>query len=120
MTCKACGFTALQNAERRELLLVRLDNGETARCGGAVLNETSSGKPLAHSPKQPAPDKLPLTGHYGLGLLIGEAITSDVETYELGSDEHYTTLLVDWQGEQYALTVERKCDSPEHNEEAGR
>lgn len=67
----------------------------------------------------PPPDHIPLAGHYGLALMVGEAITNDVETYVLGRDEHYTTLLIDWQGEQYVVTVERKCDSPEHNEEAG-
>lgn len=61
--------------------------GETALSGGAVLGDTSSEKPLAHSPKCPTPDKLPLTGLDGFRVLLMEAIHPELQgedsTYEL-------------------------------------
>jgi len=107
--------TALQNAERRELaalaepddLRTRLVNGETTLAGGAVLDDTSNENPLAHSPKQPAPDKLPLTGLDGFRVLLMEAIHSELQgedsTYE--HDRHTGQIAVRFNGHDCWLEV---------------
>jgi hypothetical protein len=50
-------------------------------------------------------DKLPLEGHYGLAILIGEAISDDVSTYEIDRGSRLSRLRVNWQGSDWEVSI---------------